>query len=529
MKVRWAVVVLIIAIIVMATGCSANSDDPTVTGNETVAVTTTEPAIGSSSESTAAPATETPLVTTPASTEPAPLPDPDWFEFSVGDLAFDESGTLWASGHLERGDEGLRDLYRLDGTQWQIVENSRVFSPPIRWELRAAPGGGVFVGADDGVYRTDGENWELFEEEFACGSLAVDSTGVLWATCPDFLTRLAEGAWEDVPEGWAAQSVATGADGSVWFTTFTWPGFELLRFDGVGWTSIAPCEDCYGPRSILGVDETGGAWVARGECGLDGLTRFDPSGSSEEFDIRGAGDLAFGPDGSMWFAIPCTQTMGDGGVGRYLDGEWRLYTTDDGLPSNNVQAVETAPDGTIVIGTDRGVSTYDPETDMMSMSLPQQTANWPRSETPDFTIEAAPEFVGQELEDVPDGYVAMGSVYTEGHTRSDRPRVLLLSDNLVLAGQLPDNEDDYPLIVSDGFRLATDSSDVWLRIQCQPFSDGTGPTPGVGSVAVMWAASDGEEIALQLWDYDPVGELFIELDPTTYEYGSCISPERGRK
>jgi hypothetical protein len=168
----------------------------------------------------------------------------------------------------------------------------------------------------------------------------------------------------------SAQSVATGSDGSVWATSFT-PPFPLSRFDGDEWATT-PCDNCSGTRGILGVDLDAAAWVTRGDCGFDGVTRFDPNFESEAFDqLAGAHDAAFSADGAVWVAIPDQEVAGlitcggpvpAPGAGRLLDAEWRLYTEDDGLPSSDVAAVEIGPDGAVYLGTRLGVVRFDPET-----------------------------------------------------------------------------------------------------------------------------------------------------------------------
>ena len=347
-------------------------------GDDGTQDTTSEPTVATTASS--APTAETsdagsPTTTAISSTTLAPTAER---LFAVDDLAFDASGVLWVTTGEGRGSEGgvaagtTRELYRLVDDVWQLVEQpTTVFDAPINWEIRAANEGGVYLasGSDgrpsptSGIYYTDGTTWQLFEQEFLCGSLAVDVDGGLWATCPDFLTRLVDGAWVDVPQGWFAQSVAAGADGSVWFTTFSGPPFELLRFDGTQWSTVGSCDNCYGPRSILGVDSDGAAWVARGECGLQGITRFESSGETEELAIKGARDIAFAEDGSAWIALPCEDLSLPAGVAHYSNGELRLFTTEDGLPDNDVQAVEVGPDGFIYAGTEFGVSRLDPATD----------------------------------------------------------------------------------------------------------------------------------------------------------------------
>ncbi|MDG2112224.1 MAG: hypothetical protein P8N02_06385, partial [Actinomycetota bacterium] len=282
---------------------------------------------------------------------------------AVDDLASDASGVLWATtGEDRQLRTGVpagtgRDLFRLIDGRWQGVDRPGVvWDDPKHWEIRAAHGGGVFVSAGqdgrpdgNGVYFTDGTSWELFEREFLCGTLAVDTSGQLWAVGPDFLTTLVDGKWVDVPEGWAAQSVTAGPDGSVWFTTFSAPPHTLMRFDGNSWTKVAECENCVGPRSILAIDDAGDAWAARGGCGLAGLSVFDPSGTREDLpQMLRAHDIAFTADGAAWVALPCAEENLPSGVARYLGGEVRLYDTDDGL---------------VYAGTKFGVSRYDPTSD----------------------------------------------------------------------------------------------------------------------------------------------------------------------
>ena len=45
----------------------------------------------------------------------------------------------------------------------------------------------------------------------------------------------------------------------------------------------------------------------------------------------------------------------------------------------------------------------------------------------------------------------------------------------------------------------------------------------------MWQPPDGPARALQLWDYDAEKSSLIELDPTTYRLGGCMSdsPDAG--
>jgi signal transduction histidine kinase/ligand-binding sensor domain-containing protein len=63
-------------------------------------------------------------------------------------------------------------------------------------------------------------------------------------------------------------------------------------------------------------------------------------------DVRA---IAQGADGSMWFGTHY------GGACRWNNGRWTLYTTHDGLCSDYVRCFHTDPDGTVWLGTIRGL------------------------------------------------------------------------------------------------------------------------------------------------------------------------------
>lgn len=361
---------MLLVVLMIGAACGDTDSEPEV--EESQATSTQAVAESTTPQTSLPPDPTTSTSTAPTATAPQPVR-----MFAVDDLAFDTDGVLWATTGEDRSySTGVsagtpRMLYRLIGDTWERVEQpTTVYDNPGHWEIRAAADGGVYLASGfdgppsptSGVYFTDGTTWELYGQEFLCGSLAVDSAGQLWATCPDFVTTLVNGEWQDLPEGWSAQSVAAGADGSVWFTSFS-PPFELWRFDGSDWTTVGTCEDCWGPRSILGIDDQGAAWVARGECGLDGITKFDPSGVTEELDVRGGRDVAFTDDGAAWVALPCEDASAPAGVAQVSNGEVRVFTTADGLPDNDVQAIELGPDGGLYAGTEYGVHKYDPTTD----------------------------------------------------------------------------------------------------------------------------------------------------------------------
>jgi ligand-binding sensor domain-containing protein len=63
-------------------------------------------------------------------------------------------------------------------------------------------------------------------------------------------------------------------------------------------------------------------------------------------------DIEYTEDMGMWFSTPTS-------IWCYMDGEWRMYTEEDGLLSSNSDAIAYDPSGKIWIGTDAGISVYD--------------------------------------------------------------------------------------------------------------------------------------------------------------------------
>jgi hypothetical protein len=80
------------------------------------------------------------------------------------------------------------------------------------------------------------------------------------------------------------------------------------------------------------------------------------------FGSAGVIDVAVDSEGSIYLAqVPCTQCSPDpmvGGLSISDDGgcTWTNYTTDDGLPSNNLNCISLDDSGNIYVGSDEGVS-----------------------------------------------------------------------------------------------------------------------------------------------------------------------------
>ena len=66
--------------------------------------------------------------------------------------------------------------------------------------------------------------------------------------------------------------------------------------------------------------------------------------------------LTVAPDGTIWFG-----NSNRGLCHVFGDGTWRCFGERDGLPSNSIRRIVPAPDGSLWIGTDAGVSRLSPE------------------------------------------------------------------------------------------------------------------------------------------------------------------------
>jgi hypothetical protein len=146
--------------------------------------------------------------------------------------------------------------------------------------------------------------------------------------------------------GRSVDHIAVAADGTVWAAGDGW----LTRYDGT-WTSVdddvlAAIDDPFGD---LAAGPDGAAWVA---VGGEALVRIDADGATTHhvpeqarFATPWARSIAVEPAGTVW-----ASTWGAGVLA--FDGEWRHYGTDDGLPSAFVGNIAVAPDGSVWVGGD---------------------------------------------------------------------------------------------------------------------------------------------------------------------------------
>jgi signal transduction histidine kinase/ligand-binding sensor domain-containing protein/CheY-like chemotaxis protein/HPt (histidine-containing phosphotransfer) domain-containing protein len=261
----------------------------------------------------------------------------------------DRQGDLWIG--TPRGLQRLRD-----GRLTVYTEKDGLPDAGVLTLLRDREGN-LWVGTEQGLSRwldEDGRFTTLPREEGpnpSVRSLFEDAEGNLWiGTSGGGLGRL-----KDVPfitlsrqDGLSndlAWSILEDRKGSLWVGTQN----GLNRLDGFRVTTFSARDGLASPivRAIA-EDPDGALWFGTAK----GLHRF-AAGRLTRFQDNGAPNVAIYsilPDhGGLWIG-----TLG--GLYRYEKGRFTAYKRQDGLPEESVFALLADPDGSLWIGTRRGVS-----------------------------------------------------------------------------------------------------------------------------------------------------------------------------
>ena len=228
-----------------------------------------------------------------------------------------------------------------------------------------APDGTVWLAAEGALFRVDGDRIvaaHALPDSGHVTTMLVDRSGALWVGTENRGIARIDGRGADwlppggvLPRGRVA-SLLEDAEGSIWVgangglfrlreTLFT--GFT--RRDGLASDYV---------RAVL-EDRDGVLWVGNG----GGLDRQSGDGRFDHVALPGAGgeepsvlSLAEGTTGDLWVG-----TFADGVYRVRGDGLLRHYTQADGLPGGHVRAIGVTADGTVWIGSRRGVVRIDAE------------------------------------------------------------------------------------------------------------------------------------------------------------------------
>lgn len=369
---------LVLGIVILLAACGpektaaypTNSDiEPTSIGTPEISLPTM----------TGSPVPETPFLTltsmptaTPITLDPA-----HWTHFTspvevlesdVHHIDQAQDGTLWFSGFK---------IYRYDGENWSIFDQEKIpaFRGQVITSLAVAADGTVWFGTEmNEVVSFDGKAWtsQTVEEggyrENWISSIVIRRTGEVCAISIEGMSCRNSGKWvhhpivlpETVNRIYANNAILTTHD-EIWVPL---SNGEIYRYDGKNWegSKVSDWVCC------LAASRDGLVWIFDNE----GFGKLNTEG---KFEYRWAPALirentnaiAEAPDGSVWFG------RGTGHVVAHYINE--SYVTVDGIklddsesqyslisamryPFTHVNTIFAARDGSIWFGTIEGIFRY---------------------------------------------------------------------------------------------------------------------------------------------------------------------------
>lgn len=320
---------------------------------------------------------------TPAETADAP---PVWESYdseSAGDgfaeerlvdVAVSPQGTLWLG--FESG-----TLCRFEPVDERCSEQ---FEPDAGAERAAGPLTSVYVddsgrlyytGAGNGYSQLDGGAWQSFVlpdevlPDNRIHSLVQDADGTVWIATGGGVQRFTpetasgvEGVYPAAPAQFEpfdssmvsreVQVVAPGADGSMWF------GADAVgRYRGGEWSIYTSLNGLAGtPIHAIEIDALDRAWLGTGggltihtQDSLFSLTQAEGLPSDTILALQAVAE----DDESMWIGT------GGGGLLRVQRNQIQVFNQQNAeLPSDVITALAQDADGSLLVGTDRGLARF---------------------------------------------------------------------------------------------------------------------------------------------------------------------------
>jgi diguanylate cyclase (GGDEF)-like protein len=267
-------------------------------------------------------------------------------------IMLDANGAVWVGTG-----EGLA---RIEGDRVQAFGTADGLPEGAVFTVVTAPRGGVYAGTEHGVYEGQGGRFKPLIAEFpneAVPSLQVDGDGALWiGTVNRGLMRYDDGELEvfDAAAGLPNNRVASlfaDREGSLWVGT----NAGLLRFADTPFITLDShngLADDY-VRALLQTDD-GTIWIGTAR-GLSQWRngRMLPVGEKAADQVL---SLATDDEGNVWAGMYST------GLVRWRDGVARENLRSSrkpggppGLPGNQVRALVQTRDGSLWVGTSRGL------------------------------------------------------------------------------------------------------------------------------------------------------------------------------
>ncbi len=281
---------------------------------------------------------------------------------TVTSVNFDRSGNVWVGTNL--------GLSRWRGGRFETWLNREYEGTGRVWTLHEDRDGNIWFGGvlGQGLIRfRDGrfEHWEAGQDlaEAIVYRIEEDREGNLWLATNDGLRQLRDSRFrnfsrEDGLPTAKVQATLPNSDGSVWLNS---TGGAVIHFGPQG---IQPQGiKTYGPRENIPAGNIQ-TWARLRDGSIviacdDGWMRRFRAGSGrwEDFTIPGLEKprtmtMLQAGDGALWIG-----TFGEGAY-RWLDGVLTHYSKKNGLVYDQISDLAEGKDGTIWIGTSRGLHSW---------------------------------------------------------------------------------------------------------------------------------------------------------------------------
>jgi ligand-binding sensor domain-containing protein len=265
----------------------------------------------------------------------------------------------------------FRGVVRFDGERFRAPEVAEpaarvLLADHIRCMVEAPDGALWFGTRRQGVMRLKDGATTILKKSDGLPSddiraLVLASDGTAWiGTSRGLSARDPDGRLRNfgTAEGLASNGIVAlfiDRDGTLWVGT---EELGLARFDGRAFQSVplAISRDARVAEQAIGLPLRSVGALARDAQGVlwagtsIGLLRVSDTGAgvSPEVFPSAVNRLAIGRDGSLWAST-------GNGLGRFKNGKWRVYTTEEGLITNGLMTVYEDRESSLWLGTSLGL------------------------------------------------------------------------------------------------------------------------------------------------------------------------------
>jgi len=286
------------------------------------------------------------------SEEPPNARDPAFNEFY--DMRRFGEDTLWVAS-VEKDVGVIRGLYQFDGTGWNVFTSRNGLPSDTAVSLEIGPQNRLWVGTwGQGLaIRQSNTSWlrvnhnnSILQGIPGASSFVVisditrDANGLMW------LANIQVGLV--VMDGWQPRNSQLIPQASLGLAVGRDMGKIAIGPDNLKWVST--------PRDGFLLFDDGGTPFDTSD---DFAQVFSTLSTNGELSSDRTRDIAVDQNGTVWVtadnglnAVRGTYTRGVG----FDVSSWRIYSTSDGLPDNEINAVLTDPNGTTWVGTENGLS-----------------------------------------------------------------------------------------------------------------------------------------------------------------------------